>query len=463
MRFVKHLLALGLAVSTAASAGTVSVPLYSEHGSTLSRRDATVHIDALNQIKESAGYFTDLLVGTPPQKVRFHLDTGSSDTWVNAVNATVCTQDPPKDGPQKKCQTPFDPKTSTTFIKDEDGTFEVAYLDETSATGDWFNDTVQIGGQSVLDQSLGLALESDITEGIMGLGLTALATEGKPTILDNMVKHGAIDAAVFSVHLDDLETKSGAILFGGIDTKKYMGKLATLPLIADPLAEDGTIRKYLVSMRSIRVDGVELDTANVPTLLDTGSTITILPKSLVARISVLLGAQIVTFGRRPSYVVDCALADNKDRRRYFEFDFGNKTIRVPPRDFIIDRIPQASQRMVRERVGSAADSWRKVCLLGLDSVSTALSTPKIILGDNFLRSAYVVFDATNLQLGIAQAKFKPSGSNIVGIAKGARTIPDNEGVAETDPETELDSSGVVLRSNAMAFVTVATCFLAVWL
>lgn len=51
-----------------------------------------------------------------------------------------------------------------------------------------------------------------------------------------------------------------------------------------------------------------------------------------------------------------------------------------------------------------------------------------LLGDAFLRSAYVVFDVANRQLGIAQANVKAKGSSIVEIRKGDIQFPDVDGV-----------------------------------
>lgn len=85
----------GLVAAGTASAGVVSVPfekrfLDSNPLPPLLRRDGTVSLDALNNIT-GGGYYAQFSVGTPPQKLSFMLDTGSSDTWVNSVDADLCT------------------------------------------------------------------------------------------------------------------------------------------------------------------------------------------------------------------------------------------------------------------------------------------------------------------------------------------------------------------------------------
>lgn len=86
----------GLVAAGTASAGVVSVPfekrfLSSDSSSpSLLRRDGTISLDALNNIT-GGGYYAHFSIGTPPQNLSFLLDTGSSDTWVNSVNADLCT------------------------------------------------------------------------------------------------------------------------------------------------------------------------------------------------------------------------------------------------------------------------------------------------------------------------------------------------------------------------------------
>ena len=48
-----------------------------------------------------------------------------------------------------------------------------------------------------------------------------------------MVKDGMIQSNAYSLWLNDLDANTGNILFGGIDTEKYMGSLQTLPIQND--------------------------------------------------------------------------------------------------------------------------------------------------------------------------------------------------------------------------------------
>jgi hypothetical protein len=88
----QHVSLAGLVAAGTASAGVVSVPFEkrSDPVHSLLRRDGTLSLDALNNIT-GGGYYAEFSIGTPPQKLSFQLDTGSSDTWVNSVDADLCT------------------------------------------------------------------------------------------------------------------------------------------------------------------------------------------------------------------------------------------------------------------------------------------------------------------------------------------------------------------------------------
>lgn len=91
-------LALCLTAATVATAGHVSVSISRERfthpHAKLSGRQSDddsepFTLEALNNIT-GGGYYSEFEVGTPPQRISFLLDTGSSDTWVNSVDADLC-------------------------------------------------------------------------------------------------------------------------------------------------------------------------------------------------------------------------------------------------------------------------------------------------------------------------------------------------------------------------------------
>jgi len=58
-----------------------------------------------------------------------------------------------------------------------------------------------------------------------------------------------------------------------------------------------------------------------------------------------------------------------------------------------------------------------------------------LLGDFFLRSAYVVYDLTNNQIWLAPAVLNTTKSNVVEIQAGAVSLPQSTGVTRPSPTT----------------------------
>lgn len=78
----------------------------------------------------------------------------------------------------------------------------------------------------------------------------------------------------------------------------------------------------------------------------------------------------------------------KDLNAYLDFDFAGKVIRVPITDM---------------QVGTSSS---KVCMLGIMTQDEdPQSNPYLVLGDNFLRNAYIVYDLDDMLISMAQVKF----------------------------------------------------------
>ncbi|KAF4509904.1 hypothetical protein G6O67_001839 [Ophiocordyceps sinensis] len=454
-----------LALAATASAGTLAVPFHRRPApaASVTRRDGTLHLEALNNIT-GGGYFAELGVGTPPQKLSFLVDTGSSDTWVNSVDADLCRSPQAQQRLDVWCGPQFNPEASSTFKARDRGSFNITYLDGKNIGGDYFDDSVTVNGKTVHDQKLALALRSVRSTGIMGLGFrdNVAASSSYPTVVDSMVQQGLIEAPVFSLFLDNLDAKSGTILFGGIDSQKYHGRLATLPLISDDPSRSGNRTSYTVRLRGFDVDGIDLDNLDAAAVLDSGSTISLLPDSLVREMHRHFGVRFVQDVSIP--LVDCAYRAAKGKGVSFQFRFDGATIRVPVAEMVIDAFPEHDQRSLRgSQLRRLFGQWDRVCIFGIGSAADygIKSESFALLGDTFLRSAYVVYDMANRQLGIAQANTKADKSNIVEIRKGATQIPDVAGV----PGTGQDSAARRLASSrvgaaATAFALVAAAFAA---
>ena len=92
----------------------------------------------------------NLTLGTPGQAVSVTLDTGSSDLWVNAANASVCPCD----------YGSYSPSDSSTyeFVNDD---FYIQYVDNSEAAGDYVNDTLQFANVTLTNFQFAVAYDGD--------------------------------------------------------------------------------------------------------------------------------------------------------------------------------------------------------------------------------------------------------------------------------------------------------------
>ncbi|KAK7962515.1 aspartic-type endopeptidase OPSB [Apiospora aurea] len=341
-------------------------------------------------------YYADVTIGTPPQHITLTVDTGSSDTWVVDKSTDGCEED----------------RCLTLFV-------------ELIITG-W--------------EQMGLVTTvSEAGSGILGLGLRAgEAPPGDyPNIMDLFYDQGLIGTKAFSLYLNALESPSGTILFGGVDKSKYTGELLAVPL--GPTAATLKYSSCYIALNSLSMsfgNGTTSPAFNyVPTsvLLDSGTTLTYLPNSTVQRLYEALGVPVEGSASRGGAddgdlaLVDCGILDDAERKAWtFDFRFGRPDgpfIRVPLHQMIIDLRPYAHE------------NGANMCRLGIvRSPSINNDSSEInILGDTFLRSAYVVFDLTNNQVALAQVKPNATaaadGSDIVEFGQDATAIPGVSGAA----------------------------------
>lgn len=148
-------------------------------------------------------YFTSVGVGTPPQTLTLHVDTGSSDLWVLSKDADLCN-DFLLQEEWGYCFDTFDYDASSTAKTVGDGDFSIRYVDGTGSSGDYITDKVTLGdGFSVTGLQMGLARESTSNWGMLGIGYTAAvsAAEPYPNIIDLLFQQGLIPTKAYSLYL----------------------------------------------------------------------------------------------------------------------------------------------------------------------------------------------------------------------------------------------------------------------
>ena len=401
---------------------------------------------------EETFYFANISLGTPAQKIRVSIDTGSSDLWVNVVNSTICTE---KKGAYCASSGAFNaPKSSSVkFVND---LFNVTYADGSGAVGNYVTDTLAIGGKTLTDFEFGLGLESSTPQGVFGVGYSGdesivVNSENQKTYNNlplALTQAKLINTPAFSLWLNDLDQSTGSILFGGVDTDKYKGDLESVPV----LAEDGVYTGFYIALTSVSFAASSDDTAQTSTdglpaatVLDAGSTISYLPDNIVAAIYEATQAQYdenegVAF-------VDCSLGTSGG---YVNFTFSSPTISVPFSELLVDLSEDSSGSSASG--GFVDQNGQSVCTLGL---APSGDSGVNILGDSFLRSAYVVYDLNNNEISLANTNFNATSSNVVEIQAGVSGVPSASIVANPVTSVAVATGSEVIGGPTNAASTTA--------
>ncbi|KAL8774626.1 MAG: hypothetical protein Q9194_003986 [Teloschistes cf. exilis] len=368
--------------------------------------------DAVSGIisNEKLDYLANITVGKPPQPLTVILDTGSSDLWVPAATSEMCLDF------SDICRQSgsYDPEKSSTSKKLQN-LFSIVYGDGSGVNGTFITETLGFGGITMENVHMVMALvgnkvDSENAVGVWGIGfehpeagIFRFDASDYPSIVSEMKRNGYIHTEAYSLWLgtfggsyiqplfDDMsltlrfvDDSLGQIIFGGVDASKYTGPLDLLPVVDAPVP--GTdLKRLTVQVTSMAWHQGGNFTEFLPdntvfrTLLDTGSTLSRFPESVLRHLYHTLG---VGFGEG----VDCRL---RSTNATFVFGFGGPqgiTINVPMSEMVLPFVDDSSDE-------------KSACRLGV-----GLSSPLLfVLGDTFLRSAYTVVDLENKYIGLAQA------------------------------------------------------------
>ena len=372
------------------------------------RQDDTVTTTLDNEITT---YYAQVSVGNPAQQIEMHIDTGSSDMWVNIANSSLCQSVTCQGGT-------YDPTASSSysFVSNR---FNISYVDGSAALGDYVKDDLAISGESIPQFQFGIGFTSSTPTGVLGIGymlnevqVNRAGENPYPNLPQALVETGAINANAYSLWLNDLSASTGTILFGGVDTAKYTGELATIPII--PIA--GRYFEFIIALTGLSIAGQELtSSSSLPSavLLDSGSTLTYLPDDLASDIFTKL--QAVYDSTTGTAYVDCGIANQNSN---LDFTFSGQTITVPYKELVLAQATSSTGQPLTFQNGNPA------CAFGVAPSLGSIA----VLGDSFLRSAYVVYDLEQNEISIAQTQFNGGADDVREITRG-NNVPGATAVA----------------------------------
>ncbi|AOW01255.1 uncharacterized protein YALI1_B07043g [Yarrowia lipolytica] len=332
-------------------------------------------------------YAVNITLGIPGQPFSVQIDTGSSDLWVKSDGSSGA----------------FNKKASSTFQEDVPNGFAIAHGDKTSAIGDWVKDTINIGGVSIdqysIDQyEFAMATQTN-TDPVFGIGYPSNEASyvnnlgnGDQFQYDNLpirlAKDGFINTPAYSLYLDSLQSQTDSLLFGAVDTSKFTGGLALLPFIKDE-PSDPSPREFQVTLASVDINnaGSTTNALGTPRLavLDSGTTL-----SLVPRVSSVATKNQVDGFTNINITYNCQ---------------GQKIV-VPINQLFIPLNDSNGNQLYITINGSDEPAYS--FLVGDNGSNSGQS----VLGDGFLRSAYVVYDLKNNQAATGQVNYNGGAENL---------------------------------------------------
>lgn len=239
------------------------------------------------------------------------------------------------------------------------------------------------------------------------------------------------------------DARTGALLFGGIDTGKFDGNLANIAMY--PSASTGIVDRFTVAFTSLSITSPSgSDTLTPPgyaeaVVLDSGTTLTFVPDDLAQAIYNVVGA---TYDSDVgAAVIDCDIGNVQGT---LDFQFAGAegpVIKVPVDEMV-------SPLFLKDGSQAQFVSGAPACQFGVGPSSSLGEDAPILFGDTVLRSAYVVYDLQNFRIGLAQTRFNSTDSNIVAFESFGAQIPSATTVTDESAVTQTAASGVVAAPAA---------------
>uniref|UniRef100_A0A0K0F108 Peptidase A1 domain-containing protein n=1 Tax=Strongyloides venezuelensis TaxID=75913 RepID=A0A0K0F108_STRVS len=322
-------------------------------------------------------YLGNISIGTPGQKFRVVLDTGSSNLWV--VDKS-CLKSGIKNNPCNG-KSAFNSKRSLTY-KNKRRKFKVTYLRE-DVIGNVGEDTLQILGRKrtrikmkkiEFGQASVLPSGADIYpfEGIMGLAFRPLSDGDVTPPLISAMHRKLLAKPLFTVHLRII--RSAISIFGGKVTYGAVNKDNCGPVIGYQKLSHASYWQFTI--RSVSVNKLKFN-HGFEAIADTGSSIIGAPPAIVESIARELNGKYDP--RYGYYIVDCASKTNGLKIKLFKMNLRVKRKHLMPK-------------------------YGNLCLLLLYPRVSGGYSPAFSFGDPFHTSYCVIYDIGNKRIGFARPK-----------------------------------------------------------
>ena len=256
-------------------------------------------------------------------------------------------------------------QSSSSFV-DSKKPFNITY-GTGSVQGNIISDDIVVAGLKLPGHTFGVAAaETDdfsgagtSFDGIMGLGQSTLSEQRTLTPPESLAKGGQIKEAIVSYKLSRLADKKndGEVTFGGLDASKFdQNTLVTL----NNVNKKGF---WEAGLDAVSVDGNDLGLQGRTTILDTGTTVMIVPTADAEAIHKSIPGANNNGG---TFTVPCTTNSS------VALTFGKQSFAIDPRDIAFAALDQ--------------NNPNGDCVSGI--TSGQIGANEWLVGDVFLKNAY---------------------------------------------------------------------------
>jgi len=391
-----------------------------------------VPIDKNGQvIAYKTAYFGKVHVGSPqPQDFTVVFDTGSAHLVLpsSACESNTCTAHRQYNETLSSISYPIE-HDGTPLPRGDSSSHSVSITFGTgTVSGTFVRDRACLGGfaqgsGSAGCTSMNVVVAKEMSEqpfslfhfdGILGLGLEALALGPGYSFFGQMVKQHPAMLPRFSVFLARTDQGESSISFGGHDESKAASDVHWVPVALPELGY------WQVQVHQVKIGDQILDDCadgGCRAILDTGTSLLGAPRQAIKSLHQLLSrdvllapqgagsgeGQVTAEAGKEAASQDCRLRDD-GAPLIFELGPGIPSIALDPEDYFR---PRPFNMTVPDKPGA----WKLTCrslLLPLD-LQAPLGPRTFILGEPVLRKYYTIYDWASRRIGFATADHSNDG------------------------------------------------------
>ncbi|KAL1741914.1 aspartic peptidase domain-containing protein [Schizophyllum fasciatum] len=312
----------------------------------------------------------DVWLGTPPRLFRMLIDSGSADLWVPSDRCVSATGE--------SCNHVYlGPGTSSSFVEMASDEWTILY-GSGFVSGRLVRDRISLAGFDMDGMSFGVAdmessdfAMSDVPfDGILGLAGSRASRMDAPTFVDALYSAGLVPQPIVSYKLPRVSDGKGdgEVTFGSMDLDKYD------PLSVVSLPNTNSDGYWQVAMQDVAVNGNALGLRNRTGIVDTGTSLLVIPEEDAKTIHALLNGTVVD---EQTWTIPCAT------NTAISLSLGGRQFAIDPRDLVFPPSDPSGS-----------------CISKI--VSSGKAHPTMwLLGDVFLKNVYLTTNAATNEVKFA--------------------------------------------------------------